>query len=86
MQLQNIVSDEMDNKLLQLYEYERSRDPEKFIDSVYYENAHVILHDENIFRVQCVCFLLFYFMDDGKGAITYLHLMLFLCSLPVLFV
>ncbi|GKA74273.1 paired amphipathic helix protein Sin3-like protein 2 isoform X1 [Tanacetum coccineum] len=67
-QLQNIVSDEMDNKLLQLYEYERSRDPEKFIDSVYYENAHVILHDENIFRVQCVGFLLFYFMDYGKEA------------------
>ncbi|PWA46416.1 histone deacetylase interacting domain, Sin3 [Artemisia annua] len=67
-QLQNIVSDETDNKLLQLYEYERSRDPEKFIDSVYYENAHVILHDENIFRVQCSSCpfrITFQLMDDG---------------------
>ncbi|KAI3761948.1 hypothetical protein L1987_52371 [Smallanthus sonchifolius] len=67
-QLQNIVGDEMDNKLLQLYEYERSRKPEKFVDSVYYENAHVLLHDENIYRLQCSsgpsC-LAIQLMDDG---------------------
>ncbi|XP_022005412.1 paired amphipathic helix protein Sin3-like 2 isoform X1 [Helianthus annuus] len=51
-QLQNVAGDEVDNKLLQLYEYERSRTPEKFIDSVYYENVHNILHEENIFRFQ----------------------------------
>ncbi|XP_071735041.1 paired amphipathic helix protein Sin3-like 2 isoform X1 [Rutidosis leptorrhynchoides] len=52
-QLQTVAEDETDNKLLQLYEYERSRKPEKFVDSVYYENAHVHLHDENIYRFQC---------------------------------
>ncbi|XP_076894723.1 paired amphipathic helix protein Sin3-like 2 [Bidens hawaiensis] len=67
-QLQNIVGDEMDNKLLQLYEYERSRKPEKFIDSVYFENAHVLLHDENIYRFQCSSCpsrLTIQLMDDG---------------------
>ncbi|KAK9061738.1 hypothetical protein SSX86_018921 [Deinandra increscens subsp. villosa] len=68
-QLQNIAGDEVDNKLLQLYEYERSRKPEKFIDSVYYENVHNVLHDENIFRFQfssgpsCLTIQL---MDDGN--------------------
>ncbi|XP_076901837.1 paired amphipathic helix protein Sin3-like 2 [Bidens hawaiensis] len=52
-QLQIVVGDEIDYKLLQLYEYEKSRKHEKFIDSVYYENAHVLLHDENIYRFQC---------------------------------
>ncbi|KAI3768665.1 hypothetical protein L2E82_19495 [Cichorium intybus] len=67
-QLQNVVGDEIDNKLLQLYEYEKSRKPEKFIDSVYYENAHVVLHDENIYRFQCSsspCRLTIQLMDDG---------------------
>ncbi|KAJ0754471.1 putative transcription regulator Others family [Helianthus annuus] len=67
-QLQSIAGDEMDNKLLQLYEYERSRKPEKFIDSVYYENAHVLLHDENIYRFQCSSGpsrLTIQLMDDG---------------------
>ncbi|CAL9219216.1 unnamed protein product [Arabidopsis halleri] len=52
-QLQAIVADEMDNKLLQLYEYEKSRKPEWVIDSVYYENARVLLHEENIYRLEC---------------------------------
>ncbi|KAL8193508.1 hypothetical protein R6Q57_026643 [Mikania cordata] len=68
-QLQNVAGDEMDNKLLQLYEYERSRKPEKFVDSVYYENVHNIIHDENIFRFQCSsgpsC-LTIQLMDDGN--------------------
>ncbi|KAI3670027.1 hypothetical protein L6452_41604 [Arctium lappa] len=67
-QLQNVVGDEMDGKLLQLYEYERSRKPEKFVDSVYYENAHVVLHDENIYRFQCSSGpsrLTIQLMDDG---------------------
>ncbi|XP_074287328.1 paired amphipathic helix protein Sin3-like 2 [Silene latifolia] len=51
-QLQAIATDETDNKLLQLYEYERSRRPSKFLDSVYHENARVILHEDNIYRVE----------------------------------
>jgi len=44
----------MDNKLLQLHAYEKSRKPEKFVDIVYHENARVLLHDENIYRVEYV--------------------------------
>ncbi|KAJ8428296.1 hypothetical protein Cgig2_027428 [Carnegiea gigantea] len=51
-QLQAVASDEMDNKLLQLYEYEKSRRPGKFVDSVYYDNARVLLHEENIYRFE----------------------------------
>ncbi|XP_024973666.1 paired amphipathic helix protein Sin3-like 2 isoform X2 [Cynara cardunculus var. scolymus] len=68
-QLQIVAGDEMDNKLLQLYEYEKSRKPEKFVDSVYYENAHVLLHDENIYRFQCSSGptrLTIQLMDDGN--------------------
>ena len=54
LQLQNVATDEVDNKLLQLYEYEKSRKPGKLNDSVYHANAHVILHEENIYRLQCV--------------------------------
>ncbi|MCE2055418.1 hypothetical protein HAX54_042548 [Datura stramonium] len=49
-QLQTVSSDELDGKLLQLYEYERSRKPEKFVDSAYYENAHVLLQEDSIYR------------------------------------
>ncbi|CAH8340496.1 unnamed protein product [Eruca vesicaria subsp. sativa] len=52
-QLQAIVADDMDNKLIQLYEYEKSRKPGRVIDLVYYENARVLLHDENIYRLEC---------------------------------
>ncbi|KAL9827233.1 Paired amphipathic helix protein Sin3-like 1 [Arabidopsis thaliana] len=52
-QLQAIVADEMDNKLLQLYEYEKSRKPGRVIDSVYYENVRVLVHEENIYRLEC---------------------------------
>ncbi|XP_044505763.1 paired amphipathic helix protein Sin3-like 2 isoform X2 [Mangifera indica] len=51
-QLQTVAADEMDNKLLQLYEYEKSRKPGKLIDSVYHENARVFLHEENIYRMK----------------------------------
>ncbi|GMH19034.1 hypothetical protein Nepgr_020875 [Nepenthes gracilis] len=51
-QLQTVAIDEMDNRLLQLYEYERSRKPGKFLDSVYHENARVLLHEENIYRFE----------------------------------
>ncbi|KAK4798031.1 hypothetical protein SAY86_030357 [Trapa natans] len=51
-QLQLIASDDMDNKLLQLYEYEKARKGIKFNDSVYYENVRVFLHGENIYRMK----------------------------------
>ena len=54
LQLQTVATDEVDNKLLQLYEYEKSRKPGKLNDSVYHANAHVILHEDNIYRLQCV--------------------------------
>ncbi|XP_027359545.1 paired amphipathic helix protein Sin3-like 2 isoform X3 [Abrus precatorius] len=54
-QLQTVATDEVDNKLLQLYDYEKSRKPGKLNDSVYHANAHVILHEENIYRLQCSC-------------------------------
>ncbi|XP_039068905.1 paired amphipathic helix protein Sin3-like 4 isoform X2 [Hibiscus syriacus] len=51
-QLQAIASDEMDNKLLQLYAYENLRKSRRF-DVVYHENVRVLLHDENIYRIEC---------------------------------
>ncbi|KAE9597058.1 putative transcription regulator Others family [Lupinus albus] len=51
-QLQAVASDEMDSKLLQLYAYEKSRKPGRFVDIVYHENARVLLHDENIYRIE----------------------------------
>ncbi|KAL1218966.1 Paired amphipathic helix protein Sin3-like 3 [Cardamine amara subsp. amara] len=51
--LQGVAADEMDNKLLQLYAYEKSRKPEKISDGVYYDNARVLLPDENIYRIEC---------------------------------
>ena len=44
----------MDSKLLQLYLYEKSRSPGRFLDLVYHENARVLLHDESIYRFECV--------------------------------
>ncbi|KAF6159836.1 hypothetical protein GIB67_032920 [Kingdonia uniflora] len=51
-QLQSVACDEMDTKLLQLYTYEKSRRPGRFVDLVYHENARVLVHDENIFRFE----------------------------------
>lgn len=63
LQLQAVATDEMDNKLLQLYAYEKSRKGGSFVDTVYHDNARVLLHDENIYRIECVslhyCFLTF---------------------------
>lgn len=67
-QLQTVVTEEMDNKLLQLYAYEKSRKPGRFVDIVYHENARVLLHEENIYRIECssapTC-LSFQLMDYG---------------------
>ncbi|XVE83876.1 hypothetical protein DITRI_Ditri16bG0123300 [Diplodiscus trichospermus] len=51
-QLQAVATDEMDNKLIQLFEYEKSRKHGKTMDSVYYENALALLHEENIYRLK----------------------------------
>ncbi|CAM8916122.1 unnamed protein product [Rhodiola kirilowii] len=67
-QLQTVASDEMDSKLLQLYAYESSRKPERFVDSVYHENARVLLYDGNIYRMECLsspCQLSIQIMDHG---------------------
>ncbi|KAL2505092.1 Paired amphipathic helix protein Sin3-like 2 [Abeliophyllum distichum] len=68
-QLQTVSSEEVDCKLLHLYEYEKSRKREKYVDSVYYENVHVLLHDENIYRLECTSpptRLSIQLMDDGN--------------------
>ncbi|KAI9111373.1 hypothetical protein K1719_017063 [Acacia pycnantha] len=52
-QLQAVATDDMDNKLLQLHSYEKSRKSGRFFDMVYYENARVLLHDEMIYRIEC---------------------------------
>ncbi|KAJ6845405.1 paired amphipathic helix protein Sin3-like 4 [Iris pallida] len=52
-QLQAVATDEMENKLHQLYLYEKSRRPGRFFDIVYHENARVLLHDESIYRFEC---------------------------------
>ncbi|KAK8956962.1 Paired amphipathic helix protein Sin3-like 4 [Platanthera zijinensis] len=52
-QLQAIISDDMENKLCQLYFYEKSRRPDRSFDEVYHENARVLLHDENVYRFEC---------------------------------
>ncbi|XP_047958296.1 paired amphipathic helix protein Sin3-like 2 isoform X1 [Salvia hispanica] len=67
-QLQTVATDENDLKLLQLYEYEKARKPEKYVDSVYYENVHVVLHEENIYRLEFTSnstHLSIQLMDDG---------------------
>lgn len=47
----------MDNKILQLYAYERSRNPETFSDAVYHENARFLLPEDNMYRIEYVGFL-----------------------------
>ncbi|XP_042451833.1 paired amphipathic helix protein Sin3-like 3 isoform X1 [Zingiber officinale] len=51
-QLQAILSDEMNNKLLHLYLYEKSRRAGRHSDVVYNENVRVLLHDESIYRFE----------------------------------
>ncbi|XP_073130056.1 paired amphipathic helix protein Sin3-like 4 isoform X2 [Henckelia pumila] len=50
---QTIVTEEMDNKLLQLCAYERLRNPDKFSDVVYHWNARVLLPYDNLYRIEC---------------------------------
>lgn len=82
LQLQTVATDENDLKLLQLYEYEKARKPEKYVDSVYYENVHVVLHEENIYRLEFVGFdwiiSFHHYIDICR---VYLYNKLFLCLL-----
>jgi paired amphipathic helix protein Sin3a len=54
--LHAVAADETDTKLLQLYAYENYRKPGRFFDIVYHENARALLHDQNIYRIEYVCF------------------------------
>ncbi|AES96111.1 transmembrane protein, putative [Medicago truncatula] len=49
--LHAVASGGMDNKLLQLYAFDKSRKLGKFVDIVYHENSRV-LHDENIYCIE----------------------------------
>ncbi|KAM7250897.1 hypothetical protein ACFE04_022780 [Oxalis oulophora] len=52
-QLHSISVNEMDNELLQLYAYEKSRKGGQFVDLFYHDNARGLIHDENIYRFKC---------------------------------
>ncbi|KAL2559634.1 Paired amphipathic helix protein Sin3-like 4 [Forsythia ovata] len=52
-QLQTIATDEMDNMLLQLHAYERSKKPENFYAAVYRKNARFLLCDSNLYQIEC---------------------------------
>ncbi|BFI09258.1 paired amphipathic helix protein Sin3a [Marchantia polymorpha subsp. ruderalis] len=51
-QLQAAISDDVLQKMLVLHTYEMSRPPGLFIDHVYFANASVLLHDDNIYRFE----------------------------------
>ncbi|KAK9814633.1 hypothetical protein WJX72_009077 [[Myrmecia] bisecta] len=50
-QLQAVLSDDLSSKLLDLYKYERARSV-SVADAVYNANAHVLLHDDNCYRLE----------------------------------
>lgn len=54
LQLQTIASEEMENKLVLLYAYEKSRNRGKFSDAIYHENARFLLPEDNVYRIECV--------------------------------
>lgn len=51
-QLETVATNDLDNKLLQLYAYEKSRGG-SFIDKFYHDNARALLHNECIYRIEC---------------------------------
>lgn len=68
----------MDNKLLQLYLYEKSRKRGRFVDVIYHENARFLLHDENIYRVECVglmslILIFFWFLHEAEFLIYLIY-------------
>ncbi|GMI90141.1 SIN3-like 5 [Hibiscus trionum] len=52
-QLRAVATKEMGNKLLQLHAYEKLRNSGRFIDAVYHNNARHLLHNDNIYRIEC---------------------------------
>ena len=68
----------MDNKLHQLYLYEKSRKPEKYLDAVYYDNARVLLPDEDIYRIECVRIITSTVLKQSWLMIQELHSLCFL--------
>ncbi|KAG9133496.1 hypothetical protein Leryth_022679 [Lithospermum erythrorhizon] len=53
-QLQAIATDDVEMRLIQLYAYEKSRNPTGFSDVVYHANAHLLLPEgSNIYRIEC---------------------------------
>lgn len=52
--MQAVAADDIANKLLTLYAYEKSRAPGVMNDTIYYANACVLLHEENIYRFERV--------------------------------
>ncbi|XP_047310772.1 paired amphipathic helix protein Sin3-like 2 [Impatiens glandulifera] len=68
-QLQTATTDETDDQLLQLHEYEKSRKQSHSADSVYYDNVSVMLKNENIYRLESSSAgarLSIQLMDDGS--------------------
>ena len=52
LQLQVVANVEVNDKILQLFEYENSEKPERPAHLAYLGNARVILPDENIYRLE----------------------------------
>lgn len=50
-QLQNVLTDDVSGRLVELYRYECSRST-PFLEAVYRANSHVLLADEHCFRLQ----------------------------------
>lgn len=65
MQLETIATNDLDNKLLQLYAYENSRHG-NFSEKLYHDNARALLHAEYIYRIECVSFYKYLFLFDNN--------------------
>lgn len=52
-------------KLIQIYDYEKSRQCENQIDSVYLENVHILLHGDNIYKFEFVSLLLLMLLNES---------------------
>ncbi|XP_051122628.1 paired amphipathic helix protein Sin3-like 5 [Andrographis paniculata] len=52
-QLNKIADGDMENKLVQLYAYENSRNPKTSSDAVYYKNARLHLPEDDLYRIEC---------------------------------
>lgn len=76
MQLETIATNDLDHKLLQLYAYEKSRHG-ILVDKLYHDNARALLHDEYIYRIECVSlykdFFWFDYNLDDKGLSPLVH-------------